>query len=117
VRQVITMGTPFNTAADPQRRCQVMALLESGTERLPLAVRTRLQQRPPVPVTSVYSKADGVVRWEQCLERATPDTENVEVPGVQHHELPDHPRTIEVITHRLAQPEGQWRPFSPSWDG
>lgn len=115
VRQVITLGTPFNTAADPQRQCPVMALLDSGAERLPLAVRTRLRQRPPVPFTSLYSKADGVVRWEQCVERETPETENVEVPDARHHELADHPRAIEVITHRLAQPEGQWKPFSQSW--
>ena len=111
VRQVITLGTPFNTAADPQRQCKVMALLD-GPERLPLAVRARLRQSPPVPCTSLYSREDGTVRWEQCLERETPESENIELPGARHHELAMHPKAVEVITHRLAQPEGQWKPFA-----
>lgn len=111
VRQVITLGTPFNTAADPQRRCRVFALLDAGPERMPLAMRTRLRQRPPVPVTSIYSKDDGVVHWTQCLETETAESENIEVPGARHDELPMHPRALEAITHRLAQPEGRWAPF------
>ena len=111
VRQVITMGSPFNTAADPQRQCRLFRLLDAGAERMPLAVRNRLRQRPPVPATSLYSKADGLVNWQQCLESESPDSENIEVPGARHHELPNHPRSLEVITHRLAQPEGQWKPF------
>lgn len=111
VRQVITLGTPFDTAADPERRCPVFRILDSGGERLPLVVRSRLRQSPPVPCTSIYSKADGLVRWEQCLERESPQTENVEIPGARHHELATHPRALEVITHRLAQPQGEWRPF------
>ena len=111
VRQVITLGTPFNTAADPQRRCRVFALLDAGPERMPLSMRTRLRQRPPVPVTSIYSKDDGVVRWEQCVETETAESENIEVAGVRHEELPMHPKALEAITHRLAQPDGQWRPF------
>ncbi|TFZ08105.1 alpha/beta hydrolase [Ramlibacter humi] len=111
VRQVITLGTPFNTAADPQRRCAVFALLDSGPERMPLAVRHRLRQRPPVPCTSVYSKDDGVVNWEQCVQKETPETQNIELAGVRHEDLAAHPRTLELVSHRLAQSEGQWKPF------
>lgn len=111
VRQVITLGSPFNTAADPQRNCPVFALLDSGPERMPLAVRHRLRQSPPVPCTAVYSKDDGVVNWEQCVEKETPAAENIELAGVRHEELAAHPRTLEVVSHRLAQPEGQWKPF------
>lgn len=111
VRQVITLGAPFNTAADPHRRCKVFQVLDSGAQRLPLAVRNRLRQCPPVPFTSIYSKDDGLVHWQQCLEKETPETENIEIPGAAHQELGRHPRALEVISHRLAQPEGQWRPF------
>jgi hypothetical protein len=111
VRQVITLGTPFNTAADPHRLCPLFRLLDAGAERMPLAVRHGLRRCPPVPFTSIYSKHDGVVRWQQCLEVETPRSENIEVAGVRHHELPEHPRVLEIITQRLAQPDGQWRPF------
>ena len=112
VRQVITLGAPFNTAADPQRRCRVFALLDTGPERMPLSMRTRLRQRPPVPVTSLYSKDDGVVHWKQCLETETAVSENIELPGARHEDLPLHPRALEVITHRLAQPGDPWRRFA-----
>jgi pimeloyl-ACP methyl ester carboxylesterase len=111
VRQVITLGSPFNTAADPHRKCPVLGLLDAGSERMPLAVRNSLSQRPPVPCTAIYSKDDGVVRWQQCMERDAADAENIELTGVRHEDLPSHPRTLEVITHRLAQPEGTWKPF------
>jgi hypothetical protein len=112
VRQVITMGTPFNTDADPQRRCSIFKVLEEGQGgRMALNIRHRLRQCPPVPFTSLYSRGDGVVPWELCVEAETPLTENIEIPGVTHLRLPTHPRALEVITHRLAQPEGIWRPF------
>lgn len=111
VRQVITLGTPFNTAADPQRQCPLVAMLDSGPERMPLAVRQRLRQRPPVPSTSIYSRDDGVVRWQQCVDHDGTDCEHIEVPGARHDELASHPRVLEIVTHRLAQPEDEWRPF------
>lgn len=114
VRQVITLGAPFNTGADPQRRCKVLGLLDAGPERMPLALRNALRQQPPVPCTAIYSKDDGVVRWEQCAERESHETENVELSGVGHEELATHPVALEVITHRLAQPEGSWKPFEAS---
>ena len=86
-------------------------LLDAGPERMPLALRNALRQQPPVPCTALYSKDDGVVHWEQCVERETAETENIELPGARHEELATHPRALEVITHRLAQPEGSWKPY------
>jgi hypothetical protein len=112
VRQVITLGTPFNTAADPQRQCKLVGMLDSGPERMPLVVRQRLRQRPPVPCTSLYSKDDGLVRWQQCVDHDSADYEHIEIAGATHDDLAMHPLALEVITHRLAQPEDQWRPFA-----
>ncbi|GAC1536153.1 MAG: alpha/beta hydrolase [Ramlibacter sp.] len=112
VRQVITLGAPFNTAADPQRLCPLVGLLDSGPERMPLVVRQRLRQRPPVPTTSVYSRDDDVVRWQQCVDHDSADSEHIGIAGARHDELASHPRALEVITHRLAQPEDEWRPFA-----
>jgi pimeloyl-ACP methyl ester carboxylesterase len=112
VRQVITLGTPFNTAADPQRQCRLVGMLDSGPERMPLVVRQRLRQRPPVPCTSLYSKDDGVVRWQQCVDHDANECEHIEIPGATHEDLAMHPKALEVITHRLAQPEDVWAPFA-----
>ena len=37
-------------------------------------------------------------------------TENIEVEG-SHFGLGHNPVVLHAITDRLAQPEGQWRPF------
>ena len=111
VRQVITLGTPFNTMADPQQRCPLIKVLESGYGGLAVNLRHRLSQSPPMPSTSIYSKTDGLVPWELCVEKETAQSENVVVEGATHRGLPAHPRVLEAITHRLAQPEGEWRPF------
>lgn len=111
VRQVITLGTPFNTAADPQQRCPLFKVLEGGYGNMAVNIRHRLRQCPPVPYTSIYSKADGLVPWELCVEKESAQSENIEIEGATHRGLPAHPKVLEAITHRLAQPEGEWRPF------
>ena len=111
VRQVITLGTPFNTMADPQQRCPLFKVLESGYGSMAVNIRHRLRQCPPVPCTSIYSKTDGLVPWELSVEKESAQSENIEVEGATHRGLPAHPKVLEAITHRLAQPEGEWRPF------
>lgn len=111
VRQVITLGTPFNTAADARRRCPLIRVLERGHGSLAVNLRHRLSQSPPVPSTSIYSKSDGLVPWELCVEKETVQSENIEVDGATHRGLPAHPRVLEAITHRLAQSESEWRRF------
>ena len=111
VRQVITLGTPFNAAADPQHGRELMRQLAISDSASAIGIQQRLRQCPPVPFTSLYSKADGVVPWELCLEKEAPEAENIEIEGATHAGLADHPRALEIITHRLAQAEGEWRPF------
>lgn len=114
VRQVITLGTPFNAAADPEQGRELMRQLAVRDGDTALSIQNRLRQCPPVPFTSLYSKADSVVPWELCLEKESPETENIEIHGASHASLPDHPRVLEIVTHRLAQAEGSWRPFEAS---
>ncbi|MDB5946040.1 MAG: hypothetical protein JWQ33_1066, partial [Ramlibacter sp.] len=79
VRQVITLGTPFNTDADAQQRCPLFKVLESGYGSMAVNIRHRLRQCPPVPYTSIYSKSDGLVPWELCVEKESAEAENIEV--------------------------------------
>lgn len=111
VRQVITLGTPFNTTVDGHQRCPLFKVLERGYGSLAVNLRHRLSQTPPVPSTSIYSKTDGLVPWELCVEKQTANSESIEVQGATHRGLPAHPKVLEAITHRLAQPEGKWCPF------
>jgi hypothetical protein len=74
-----------------------------------------LNQPPPdsIPVTAIYTREDGIVAWESCLEQPGVQRENVEVPGT-HSVLPSSPLALAIVADRLAQPEAGWRAYVPS---
>jgi hypothetical protein len=65
-----------------------------------------------VPSTSIYSKYDGVVAWQACLDLRSPIAENIAVIG-SHFGFGHNPAVIWAIADRLAQPSGEWAPFRP----
>ncbi|CAN5177516.1 alpha/beta hydrolase [soil metagenome] len=115
VRQIVTLGSPF--AGDP-RSTNVWKLYEylSG-QRVsdPDIVAQLLESHdaPPVPSTAIYSKGDGIVAWQSCMEPETPTTDNIEIPG-SHVGLCVNPIALYAVADRLAQPLGQWKPFGRS---
>jgi pimeloyl-ACP methyl ester carboxylesterase len=110
VRLVITLATPFRdisaTHAARLVRPGGRALHESRE------LRAYLRRPVPVPTTSIYSRTDGIVAWQSCLEEEGPMRENVEVE-CSHTGMGFHPDTLERVADRLAQPEGEWRPYVP----
>jgi hypothetical protein len=112
VRQVITLSTPFNLAVPAPRPFPMLRALQDKQGCLDPAVAQRLRQRPPVPCTCVYSVSDRAVPWEMCLDTESVMSENISVAVANHSQLGNHPKVLEIITHRLAQSEAQgWRPF------
>jgi hypothetical protein len=74
-----------------------------------------LQGTISVPVTSIYSRSDGIVTWQCSVERERAQAENIEVEG-SHCGLGVNPAVLYAIAHRLAQTEGEWEPFrSVAW--
>ena len=67
----------------------------------------------PVPSSAIFSRSDGIVAWQGCLEREGPTSENIEVEG-SHCGLGHNPTVLYAIADRLAQPEGKWQPFARS---
>jgi hypothetical protein len=63
-----------------------------------------------VPATAIYSRTDGVASWQWCLENEGPRAQNIEVYG-SHCGLGHNPAALVAIADRLAQPEGEWKPF------
>jgi len=113
VRQVITLGSPIRLAHERQSRASrafnryahlhvVPRELppESGVDALPVAA------------TSIYSRYDGIVAWQACLESPSARAENIAVVA-SHLGFGHHPAVIWAVADRLAQPSGQWTPFRP----
>ena len=63
-----------------------------------------LPRNPPVPVTAIYSRKDGIVPWQSCLIEEGPLSENVEVDSA-HTIMGSNPKAMRVIAERLAPVE------------
>lgn len=112
VRMVITLGSPF-AAPDASNVRAIWKLLTGETYQPPTPERvSRLAEPVPVPSTSIYTRADGVVAWRACLEQDGETRENVEV-NTTHIGLGFHAPALWIIADRLAQPPGSWKPFRP----
>ncbi len=113
VRQVITLASPFRDIS-ATHAARLVALRPGGR---PLHeaddLKAALRRPIPVPTTSIYSRSDGIVAWESCLEQEGPERENVEV-RTSHTGMGFHPSVLEIVADRLAQAEGAWRPYRPA---
>ncbi len=112
VRCVITLGSPFAGAPRASNAWKLYEQL-SGRQIDDGGQRTRMRQPPPVPATAIYSRSDGIVAWQGCLEQEGPLAENIEVEG-SHCGLGHNPVVLHAIADRLAQPEGRWQHFKRS---
>ncbi|EID11478.1 hypothetical protein MXEN_15572 [Mycobacterium xenopi RIVM700367] len=113
IRQVITLGTPFRLMHHNQTRASAafnrFSHLHIERARVPLDLET---EPLPVPATSVYSRCDGVVAWQACVDLQSPQAENIAVIG-SHFGYGHNPAVIWVVADRLAQARGTWAPFRP----
>jgi pimeloyl-ACP methyl ester carboxylesterase len=114
VRQVITLGSPFAQTHPRQSHAefpyQRFRHLHATGARVPR--RDQLAQPIDVPSTSVYSRWDGVVSWQTCIEPETALHQNVEV-RCSHLGFGVDPATLWLVADRLAAPADRRTPFRP----
>ena len=114
VRQVITLGSPYAQTHPGQSHAhgpyQRLSFLHAPSSKLPSSEQ---RSRPiNVPSTSVYSRLDGIVAWQACVEPETALHQNVEV-RCSHVGFGVDPATLWLIADRLARPAGRQVPFRP----
>jgi thioesterase domain-containing protein len=114
VRQVITLGSPFALADPRQTRVEGVYLRRSHLHVTDSRLPTREQVAMPigVPSTAVYSRHDGIVSWQNCIEAETTIHQNVEV-RCSHLGFGVDPATLWLIADRLAAPADVRRTFRP----
>jgi len=103
IRQVVTLGSPViggprYTATAERYRSQGHDLLE--IER---AVADRYVTPLRVPVTAIYSKRDGIVAWQACIDRWSPRVRHVEVSET-HVGLVLAPRVMSIVAEEIEHP-------------
>jgi len=117
VRQVITLGSPYRLD-EPRRTRAYRAYMRYSSrhvEDVVVPTSSAAADPLPVPTTSVYSKLDGIVPWESCMEDPGETRESIEVFS-SHFGFGHNPAVLWIVADRLAQPEGAWKPFeAPSF--
>lgn len=112
VRQVISLGSPFAGSPRASHAWRVYEYAAGHSVDEP-PIKTDLAAPPPVPTTSIYSRSDGVVAWQCCINPDLPHTDNIEVEG-SHCGLGHNPVVLAAIADRLAQAERDWQKFDRS---
>ena len=109
VRQVITLGTPSIGDLRANNAWRIYEALNDHKVDNP-PIDTDLQECPPVPVTSIYSRDEGIVPADAVIVPPGKQRESIPVGG-SHLGLPWNPDVIRIVLDRLAQPEDEWKPI------
>lgn len=101
VARIVTMGSPIS--GGPRHTAAGAAFARRGFDLEALEREIELRNRIPlrVPVTAIYSRRDGVVSWQACLDRHNPAVEHVEV-ACTHLGLGIAPEVWRIVAERLA---------------
>ncbi len=112
VEQVISLGSPINLDHRDPTRTDGWADEMDRRHRFAYHRGSVDLDSIPRPSTSVYTKTDGVVPWQTCLQSEDHQSENVEVWG-SHCGLGVNMSVSHLIADRLAQEPGTWSPYRP----
>ena len=103
VRRVITMGSPIT--GGPKYTAFADQLASGGVDLDAIEAHIHHRQRtsPPlkVPVTAIFSRRDGVVAWQACIDQINQSVQHVEVTS-SHLGLGFDPKVYRLIARRLA---------------
>ncbi len=100
VDRVITMGSPI--IGGPKFTAAASFYKERGIDmdEIEAAVDKRYEIPLKVPVTAIYSKGDGIVSWQACIDHRSPNIKHIEVRG-SHLSLGFSPKVLRIVASRL----------------
>jgi hypothetical protein len=99
VARVITFGSPI--AGGPAGTVMHFRYSDEELEQIAAAMEDRRATPIQVPVTAMWSRRDGVAAPRACIDRESPDVENVEVSST-HLGMGVDPDVWSVIATRLV---------------
>ena len=109
VRQLLVLASPIRLpTASPLE--PVYRLLARWHSIDAAGSADELNAPPAVPVTAIYTKSDGIVAWQSCREVEGDCRESIAIRGA-HGTMVRNLAAWRIIADRLAQPEGEWRPY------
>ena len=114
IERVITLGSPIRSVEDSSHAfvlatAKLISILRGVDHG---CLKDLLEGHPgEVPTTAMYSRTDGVVHWESCVDQSGATTaENVEVTG-SHIGMAVNADVYSVVADRLAMPPRELRRY------
>ncbi|MEM6631312.1 MAG: alpha/beta hydrolase [Bacteroidota bacterium] len=108
IRQVITLGSPFKGVKEANNVAWIHDLIAKRKKMdIDPALFTEMPLPAPVPTTAIYTKEDGIVPWQLCLEQEDDIHQNIQVRG-SHFGLGVNPTVLEIIADRLLHNRENW---------
>lgn len=104
VRRVVTLGTPVVGGPKYTRVAPFYRLQGEDLDAIESAVERRAEQPLQVPVHALYSRLDGIVSWQACVDDREVLVENIEV-NTTHLGFGVSPEVYRIIADRLARDE------------
>ena len=114
VRCVVTLGSPFANDVRATNATRLYEALSGETVEETSELQQAIAGDLPVPVTSIYSKSDGIVNWRTCVLRPSDTAENIEVRFASHVGLGVNAAALWALADRLALAEGLFMQFDRS---
>ncbi len=116
IRQIITMGSPFAGINEPNNAKWLFDLINRGKE---IAKEDKekwmvdISAPAPVPTTAIYSKNDGIVPWQACMEPIVDAIhQNIRIEGC-HFGLGHNPEVWLILEDRLQYSIENWQVYKP----
>lgn len=100
VDKVITLGSPVIGGPRFTALARWFKARGSDLDAVENEVAERYEQPLQVPVVAIYSKRDGVVAWQACIDHWSPDVRHVEVTET-HLGMGLAPRVLSIVADEL----------------
>jgi len=111
VRQLVVLASPIRLpTASPLEPIYKLLARWHSVDPTATGAAAAFNLPPAVPATAIYTKSDGIVAWQSCREVEGERRESIEVKGA-HGTMVRNLAAWRIIADRLAQPEGEWRPY------
>jgi len=102
VSRVVTLGSPVVGGPKYTLVGSLFASRGMNLDAVEALVDARYEIPLRVPVTAVYSRNDGVVAWQACIDERSENVEHLEV-RTSHLGLGFAPEVYRIIAERLAR--------------